>query len=90
MQVSNSNGKITVFEDHEGSHIEPLLHMGVRDAIKWSHISNVKPIIEFLQAWSKHPFKSSFFFFGLFYHGVDIFVYGCYSLLEIFSMENFA
>ena len=50
MQVSNSNGKITVFEDHEGSHIEPLLHMGVRDAIKWSHISNVKPIIEFLQA----------------------------------------
>lgn len=49
MKVSNSNGNIIVFEDHEGSHIEPLLHIGARDTIKWSHKSNVEPIIKFLQ-----------------------------------------
>lgn len=49
MKVSNSNGNVTVFEDHEGSHIEPLLHIGIRDPIKWSHFPNVEPIIEFLE-----------------------------------------
>ena len=85
MKVSNSNGNVTVFEDHEGSHIEPLLHIGIRDPIKWSHFPNVEPIIEFLEDWNIQLLW--LFFFGLVYLPQHIFPFS-FRFVKMLNMKK--
>lgn len=47
--ASNNSANITFFEDLHGAHIQPLLHLTKRNHDEWSQLSNVAPLVSFLQ-----------------------------------------
>lgn len=48
-KASNNNAHLTIFQDLNGAHIQPLLHLTKRDHDQWSQLSNVAPLVSFLQ-----------------------------------------
>lgn len=47
-KVSTGTGKIVIFQDFQGAHIEPVLHLTTFNVEKWSRQPNVAPMIDFL------------------------------------------
>lgn len=49
---SKNESNLVIFRDHQGAHIQPMLHLSVYDSIAWSQLPNIAPVIHFIMEYS--------------------------------------
>ncbi|CAL9729511.1 steryl acetyl hydrolase 1 [Monosporozyma unispora] len=48
--ASDNSTNLIIFRDLHGAHIDPIMHLSYRGAAQWSRISNVAPLVTFLES----------------------------------------